>query len=997
MLKCANYDLSKSTDHWVRCHFKFVASRGSLVGNVVGRRYRYGASFIDEASGVRFEGHHPLERPDLWQIYLNGAEGVYRSYGFEETLRRRDFEDGSGVPLFFLGFAPNGEAVAGVRYHGPLEGSHQANLMDEMAASPEIAEIGALIDREVRHGALESKGAWSKGEAVIGQRLATAMSRCFVHAMNWLGAEFAIAAVSDRLLPVGDVTGAKMVGTQSVPFPDERYRTIAAAYYRTGSYELSSPENQRALRLEGEQLARGPISEGAGVTGENSTAMQSRRPVVLDVAGRSQREVLRVLREDPSLQIVDRFEEQRLQLGQIVPSPAKAILDEGQRWVYYPWRRAVVRLLGPRAFSQLRLDRNHNKLTRDEQARLRTLSIGVVGVSAGHSIAHVLAMEGIVGELRLADFDTIELSNLNRIPASVLDLGVNKAVVASRRIAEIDPYLRVSVIPEGITTDNIGAFLDGLDLVVEECDSLDVKFLVREAARARGIPVVMETSDRGVLDVERYDLEPDRPMFHGLLGDMDSTKLAGLTVAQKSPFVLRLLGATEVSARGAASFFELGQTVTGWPQLASEVTLGAVTVAAAVRRFGLGGELPSGRVRFDVEEILSQLAPVDASNEAEAQLRLPPPEDPATESTDPIDLIVDAARRAPSGGNVQPWRFEAEGDEIRFYVEPERSTSSMDVRLRGSYVAIGAALFNARVAAANLKRLGPIKIFPEGQQSSHVATLSLGHQIDAGIARLHESVNTRAANRRLGRPSPIDEATIATLSRGVEREGARLRIATSREKIDECSVLLAESDRLRFLIPTVHHEMLSELRWPGRDDLEEGLDVRTLEMDPGSLGALELIKRRDVMDHLSEWRGGQTLGLRTQVMVSSSSALAVITVPRADPSWYVRGGSAIERFWLSAELHGLAIQPVSPLFLYATDESDLVKLGGERHLDEMFQLSKRFNEAWNLADGETMTMVMRVIHAPPPSVHSIRRPLSHVLIRDLDSAGELAPSNNHRA
>ena len=966
------------------------------MGNVVGRRYRYGASFVDEASGVRFEGHHPLERPDLWQIYLNGAEGVYRSYGFEETFRRRDFEDGARVPLFFLGFAPNGEAVAGVRFHGPLEGSHQAILIEEMAASPEIAEIAALIDSEVRLGALESKGAWSKGEAVTGQRLATAMSRCFVHAMNWLGSEFAIAAVSDRLLPVGDVTGAKMVGTHSVPFPDERYRTVAVCFHRNSAYELSTPENQRALRLEAEQLARGPLSVGAGVVEDDSPSMHARRPLVLDVTERSQREVLRVLREDPSLQIVDRFEEQRHQLSQIVPSPPKTILDEGQRWVYYPWRRAVVRLLGPRAFSQLRLDRNHNKLTRDEQAKLRTLSVGVVGVSAGHSIAHVLAMEGIVGELRLADFDTIELSNLNRIPASVLDLGVNKAVVAARRIAEIDPYLRVHVVPEGITTENLAAFLDGLDLVIEECDSLDVKFLVREAARARGIPVVMETSDRGVLDVERYDLEPDRPMFHGLLGDMDSSKLAGLTVAQKSPFVLRLLGASEVSARGAASFFELGQTVTGWPQLASEVTLGAVTAAAAVRRFGLGGDLPSGRVRFDVEEILSSLGPVDVSNEAETQLRLPPPEDPPSESTDPIELIVDAARRAPSGGNVQPWRFEAEGEEIRFYVEPERSTS-MDVRLRGSYVAIGAALFNARVAAAHLKRLGPVKIFPEGERSRHVATLNLGHQIDAGIARMHESVNSRAVNRRAGRPSPIDEATIATLSRGVEREGARLRMATGRDTIEECSRLLAESDRLRFLIPKVHGEMLGELRWPGRDSLEEGLDVRTLEMDPGSLGALELIKRRDVMDHLAEWRGGQTLGLRTQAMVSSSSALAVITVPRPDPSWYVRGGSAIERFWLSAELHGLAIQPVSPLFLYATDEADLVDLGGERHLDEMFQLSKRFNDVWDLSDGETMTMVMRVIHAPPPSVHSIRRPLSHVLIRDLDSAGELAPSNNHRA
>lgn len=175
--------------------------------NAVGQRYRYGASFVDQASGVRFEGHHPLERPDLWRMYLDGAEGVYRNYGFEETLHRRDFEDGSGVPLFFLGFNPEGEAVAGVRFHGPLESSHQANMIEEMAAAPDIADIAALIDSEVRFGALEVKGAWSKGEAVVGQRLAVALARCWVHAMNWLGAEFSIAAVADRLLAVAAVTG----------------------------------------------------------------------------------------------------------------------------------------------------------------------------------------------------------------------------------------------------------------------------------------------------------------------------------------------------------------------------------------------------------------------------------------------------------------------------------------------------------------------------------------------------------------------------------------------------------------------------------------------------------------------------------------------------------------------------------------------------------------------------------------------------------------------
>jgi uncharacterized membrane protein YgcG len=274
-----------------------------------------------------------------------------------------------------------------------------------------------------------------------------------------------------------------------------------------------------------------------------------------------------------------------------------------------------------------------------------------------------------------------------------------------------------------------------------------------------------------------------------------------------------------------------------------------------------------------------------------------------------------------------------------------------------------------------------VELFPKGANSDHVATLRLGERVDAAIAQLHPSVPTRAANRRMGRPAEIDQITIAQLSRGVEREGAKLRFATERDRIDAHARLLGESDRLRFLIPTVHQEMLSELRWPGRDTLEEGMDVRTLEMDPASMGALELLARPDVMAQLSDWRGGQALGLRTQAMVSSSSALALITVPKADPSWYVRGGAAIERFWLSAESEGLAVQPVSPLFLYATTEVDLLGLGGERHLDEMYALSKRFHEAWDLEEGETMAMVLRVLHAPPPSVHSIRRPLEHVLTR----------------
>ena len=957
-------------------------SGDSNVAQSISRRYRYGSSFVDQESGVRFEGHHPTERPDLWKLYLDGAEGIYREHGFEETLHRTDLETGNTVSLFFLAFDSDDRVVGGVRVHGPLENRHHAAVMGEMAASNEIEEIGAILDKETRLGAIEIKGAWSAGEAAVGHRLLVAFSRIVVHALHWLGAEFAIAAVSDRMLPVGELTGSIRIGTTWVAYPDERYRTVAVSYRRNLSYELSSPENQMALRREAEQLSRGPALM-IGAVADDTVQYHAWQPLVLDVTARGQREVLRVLREDSSLQILDQFEEQRAQLDALVGLKPLDAAGDGQRWVYYPWRRAVVRLLGPRSFELLRLNRNRNKLTRKEQSRLRALRVGVIGASAGHSIAHVLAMEGIVGELRVADFDEIELTNLNRIPAGVMDLGVNKAVVLARRIAEIDPYLKVSTFSEGITAENLPRFIDGLDLVIEECDALDIKFLVREAARDRAIPVIMETSDRGVLDIERFDLEPHRPIFHGLLGEMSYEKLAGLSTEQKGPFVLRLLGAADVSARAAASALELGHTVSGWPQLASEVTLGAATVAAAVRRFGLGAELPSGRVRFDVEEILSGVAPVTVDNSLQQDLRTPPPVDPPTTSLDPIDRIADAARRAPSGGNVQPWRFEADDSEIRFYLVPER-TSKMDVRHRASYLAIGAALFNARVAAAALHKVGRVQLFPETRSTLHVATLHLGEGMDPEIEMLEPYLLTRSANRRMGISVPLESNQLEMMARAVQSEGAKLRVVTQREQIVQMGAMLADADRLRFLIPEIHNQMMREVRWPGRHSLEEGLDVRTLEMDPGSLGMMQLLGRGDVMDNLRDWRAGRILGLRTQAAVNLSSGLMLVTVPRSEPQGYVRAGAAMERLWLLGERLGMAMQPVLPLYLFATDDDDLLELGGERRVSELSEHSERFREAWNVSDTEALAMVFRVFQADSPSVHSVRLPLDHSLSRTFD-------------
>ncbi len=303
--------------------------------------------------------------------------------------------------------------------------------------------------------------------------------------------------------------------------------------------------------------------------------------------------------------------------------------------------------------------------------------------------------------------------------------------------------------------------------------------------------------------------------------------------------MLRILGAADVTSRGAASLLEVGETVTGWPQLGSEVTLGAATAAAAVRRIGLTGDLPSGRVRFDVEEILSGILPVKITVDDDLELEfdddgsggagitaaydvsLATSDLPLPEGSDPVEMIVDAARWAPSGGNIQPWRFEADANEIRMYLVPDRTTT-MDVRHRGSYVAIGAALFNARVAAASLKNLGDCQLFPEGSPSHHVATLMVGDATDYEIAPLASRVRTRVANRRMGDGEPLDEKIVKVLTRGVEREGSQLHLTTDRDRIETMADAAGGVGPHPLPPPDLHREMVGELRFPGRDSLERG-------------------------------------------------------------------------------------------------------------------------------------------------------------------------------
>ncbi|WP_280424402.1 ThiF family adenylyltransferase [Nocardia carnea] len=274
-------------------------------------------------------------------------------------------------------------------------------------------------------------------------------------------------------------------------------------------------------------------------------------------------------------------------------------------WAWYPWSGRLVHVLPCEEFRLVRTDRNREKIQRPQQRLLFARRIGIAGLSVGNSAALTLTAGGIGGHFRLADFDELGLSNLNRLRAGLHHLGVNKAVLCARQMFEVDPYLDIEIFTGGLTEENIDRFFDGLDLMVEECDTPKIKLAAREYARERRIPVVMDCNDRGMLDIERFDLEPDRPLLHGRLGAVGSAELDGLTPPERAEVMLAMVDPERISPELAAAFGQIGVTLSTWPQLAADVALGGALVADAARRILLGLACESGRFYVDLAELIA--------------------------------------------------------------------------------------------------------------------------------------------------------------------------------------------------------------------------------------------------------------------------------------------------------------------------------------------------------------------------------------------------------
>jgi nitroreductase len=274
--------------------------------------------------------------------------------------------------------------------------------------------------------------------------------------------------------------------------------------------------------------------------------------------------------------------------------------------------------------------------------------------------------------------------------------------------------------------------------------------------------------------------------------------------------------------------------------------------------------------------------------------------------TQQVVAAVEAATRAPSILNCQPWRFRVSADSVEVFAVPERAPSFVDPTGRETLISVGAALLNLQLALLAAGRSPHVQLVPDPEDLTHAATVIL-----AGAAELSEferplykAIATRRCSRQPFTSELVRTEEFLRLQDAAVTEGGWLDPATGLHRVHVVDVL-HDADRAQRDEPRIVDDV--RRLTVERANPHLGIPVESLGPRPyNSAGTV-----RDLaLGALSE---------RPSSNFESDALLAVLLTTGDHPIDWLRAGLALERVLLAAEGMGLA----SGVLSHGTEVADL--------------------------------------------------------------------------
>jgi nitroreductase len=245
--------------------------------------------------------------------------------------------------------------------------------------------------------------------------------------------------------------------------------------------------------------------------------------------------------------------------------------------------------------------------------------------------------------------------------------------------------------------------------------------------------------------------------------------------------------------------------------------------------------------------------------------------------------LVAAAVLAPSSHNTQPWAFRIAGGHLELRADRTRALPVNDPRDRELTMSCGAALLNARVAAARAGAGARVRLLPDPGDPDLLAVLRPVAGRPDGALPPFAAIAVRRTHRGPFTDRDVPGRLVEALVRAAALEGGRLTVLGNGGRA-RVVALVAEGDRLQFADPRWRRELAA---WMHPRRKGDGLAVAELAA-PAT---------RFVVGHFD-------LGARTAAkdatLAEHSPVLAVLGTEGDEPADWLRAGQALQRVLLTA-------------------------------------------------------------------------------------------------
>lgn len=137
-------------------------------------------------------------------------------------------------------------------------------------------------------------------------------------------------------------------------------------------------------------------------------------------------------------------------------------------------------------------DRTISLIGQNKYQKLKESNILVIGIGGVGGYAVEALIRSGVENITIVDYDKIDITNINRQIISLTNnIGNSKTEEWKKRILEINPNVKVNIINEKITSDNIEIlFKDNYDFIIDACDTLIVKKLLIKICKEKNINLI---------------------------------------------------------------------------------------------------------------------------------------------------------------------------------------------------------------------------------------------------------------------------------------------------------------------------------------------------------------------------------------------------------------------------------------------------------------------------------------------------------------------------